>query len=119
MRSSPVGWVAMDLASAPAYGRKKRDFVAGIKRSVPGSEFLVPGRYQRTTVAGEFRAARNKLREEVFYAGAGCELHRFLRTSCNFLKPAEKKDLYADCRFYVGWCHAAHTGIVTRGGPRA
>ena len=99
MRSSLLGWSAIELASAPAYRGQKGDFVARIERGVPGREFLVPGGHQRATVAGEFRAPRNELCEKVFDARTGCQLHRFLRTSGNFFEAAEEEGLYTDRRF--------------------
>src|SRR6266850_4756959 len=118
MKSSLMGRGAIDLASAAAYWGKKGDFVAGLERGVPRCEFLVPRRNQRATVAAKFRATRNKLGEEVFDARTNCKLHTFLRTAGNFFQAAEEKGLYADRRFYVGGCHAAHQGIVTRCAPR-
>ena len=118
MKSSLVGRVAIDLVSAAAYWGKKGDFVAGLERSVPGGKFLIAGCDQGCAVAREFRATRNKLREEVFDARTGCQLDRFLRTAGNFFQASEEEGLYADRRFYVGGCHAAHQGIVTRCAPR-
>lgn len=89
----------MILASAAAYRRKKRDFVPGIEQGAPGGEFLVPGRDQRTTITREVGAAGNKLCEELFDAGTGCEIHKFLGTPGNFFEPAEEEDFYADRRF--------------------
>src|SRR5882724_1713590 len=118
MKSSLMGRGAIDLASAAAYWGQKGDFVAGLERGVPGGEFLVAGCDQRGTVPGKFRATRNKLGEEVFDARTGCQLDRFFRTAGNFFQAPEEEGLYADRRFYVGGCHAAHQGIVTRCAPR-
>ena len=115
---SLLGGMAIELASAAAYRREKSDFIAGIERRAPSGEFLVAGCDQRGTVAAEFRATRDKLREEVFDARTDCELHTFLRTASNFFEAAEEKGRYADRRFYVGGCHAAHPRIVTRCGAR-
>jgi hypothetical protein len=108
----------MDLASATADRREKGDFIARTERRVPCSEFLVPRRDQRATIAGEFGRTRTKLCKEILDARTRCQLDGFLRTAGNFFEAAEEEYLYANRRVYTGGRHTTHRRIVTRAAPR-
>jgi len=82
--------MAIELASATAYRRKKGDLIAGIERCAPGGEFLIPRSYQRAAVGGELRAASDEAGEEILDAGAGADFDRFFAAAGDFLEAAEE-----------------------------
>jgi len=79
-------------ASATAYGREKRDFVAGTERRIPGREFLVARSDDRRAVFCELGMARGIESEKLLDRGGVCKLDGMLGMAGEFLEAAEEED---------------------------
>lgn len=76
--------------SAAAYGREKRDFVAGAERGIPGGEFLVARSDHRGAVFCDLGMARGVESEKLLDRHSVCELDGILGMAGEFLEAAEK-----------------------------
>src|SRR5437016_908226 len=79
-------------ASAAAYGREKRDFVAGTERRIPCGEFLVARSDSRGAVFCELGMTRGVESEKLLERRGVCELDGVLGMAGEFLEAAEKED---------------------------
>jgi len=82
--------------SAAAHGRKEGHFVAGAKRSVPGSKFLIAGSDHGRAVFCEFGNARRIESEEFLDGGGVGEIEELLGMAKDIFQAAKEQDLHAD-----------------------
>jgi hypothetical protein len=95
--------------SASADWREKGNFVAGVERGAPGSEFLITRGDQRRAEAGELGMSSAVMGEELLDARAVGELDRVFGAADDIFETTEEKNFDAH-----GLRSAWHKGIVTR-----
>jgi hypothetical protein len=93
---------------AAADGREEGDFVAGMERSVPGSEFLVAGSNDGRTEFREFGIFCGVEGEELFDRGVVREIEGLFRVTGKIFETAEEEDFDAN-----GLGDRGHDWIVT------
>jgi hypothetical protein len=96
---------------ATAYGRKEGYFVAGMERSIPGSEFLVAGSDDGRAEFREFGIFPGVEGEELFDRGGVGKVEGFFGVAGEIFETAEEEDFDAN-----GLGDGGHNWIVARGG---
>ena len=97
----------MNLAATD--GREEGDFVAGMKRSIPRSKFLIARSHNGGAIFGEFGNALRIEGEEVLDGGSIVEVQRFFGLADNIFQTAKEEHFDANRLRNRG-----HTGIVAR-----
>lgn len=84
------------VALAAADGWEEGDFITGMEHSIPGSELLITGSYNRRAVFGKFGNALAIKSKELLDGGGVRKIQRFLSVANKILQTAEEKDLHPD-----------------------
>ena len=93
---------------ATAYWRKERNFVAGMERSIPGSEFLVERSDDGRAEFCEFGILLGVESKELFHCGGLWKVEALFGMAGEVFETAEEEDLHAN-----GLGDGGHNWIVT------
>lgn len=81
---------------ATAYWRKERNFVAGMERSIPGSEFLVARSDNGGAILGKRRNALGIESKELLDGGGVRKLKGFFGLPDDVFQTAKEQNLHSD-----------------------